>query len=275
VEALVSAQVYLTRRRLEELQAALSVRDRRIVSDVDRLGVLSGRQLRALHYPDSDAGRRLCRLDLARLVEHQVLVRLSRRVGGVRAGSEGFVYGLGVGGRRLVDPERSRWWARTTPGPAFLRHALALGDLYVRLREGEQLGHWALTTFDAEPICWRPFAGPGGGRLALKPDGYVVVDGGEFEDHFFVEIDCATESAPRILEKSRLYVRYWRSGREQARLGLFPLVLWVVPSERRLQQLVDALATLDAEVWELFCVVTADSVAEQMTPEAASNGGAA
>jgi hypothetical protein len=271
-DALVSARTYLSARRVAEIEAALSERDRRIVRDIDRLGVLSGRHLRQLYYPDTEAGRRLCRIDLARLSDAQVLVRLGRRVGGVRAGSEGFVYGLGVAARRIVDPNRSRWWARTTPGEPFLKHVLAVADLYARLRTVERRGRSTIVTFDAEPACWRPFAGPGGGRVVLKPDAYVVIEAGGFEDHFFIEVDCATESVPRILSKSRLYLRYWQSGREQGALGLFPLVLWIVPSERRRQQLVDALARLDAEHWQLFAVTTSESAVEQMSSAGAIGG---
>jgi len=268
----VSARTYLTSRRMRELEAALSEREHAVIADVDRLGVLSGRQLRALHYANTDAGRRLCRLDLARLVESRCLARLGRRVGGVRAGSEGFVYAMGLTGRRLVDPNRTRWWARTTPGAAFLRHALSLGDLYVGLCAEGQAGRVSLVAFDAEPTCWRRFAGPGGARLVLKPDAYVVIDSGEFEDHFFIEIDCATESAPRIIQKARVYVRYWQSGREEIRLGLFPLVVWVVPTERRQQQLVSALATLDPAVWQLFTVATVAATVPLLTAAAADIG---
>jgi hypothetical protein len=37
---------------------------------------------------------------------------------------------------------------------------------------------------------------------------------------------------------------------------VFPLVVWVVPDERRKDQLVDALGGLSPEHWQLFLVVT-------------------
>jgi len=64
------------------------------------------RQLRQLHYDESEAGKRLARMDLARLVEWRVMARLDRSIGGVRAGSEGFVFRLDAAGQRLI-PSRA------------------------------------------------------------------------------------------------------------------------------------------------------------------------
>jgi hypothetical protein len=261
----MSKRTYVTAIRLEALDKKLSGSDRAVIDDIARLGIMSGAQIRQLHYSDDASARRLCRLHLARLVSERILIRLDRRVGGVRAGSNGFVYGLDVAGRRLVDPHGTRWWPRSTPGEPFVAHGLAVSDLYVQLRDAERTGACSLVRFDAEPACWRRFAGPGGSRAILKPDAHAVLEADEFEDHFFVEIDRATEPTNRIADKAKLYVRYWQSGREQDRAGVFPLVLWVVPHEHRRAQLIETLARLDAEHWHLFAVTTSDSAVDLMT----------
>src|SRR5262249_53911462 len=155
-----------------------------------------------------------------------------RRVGGVRSGSEGFVYRTDVIGQRLLRPESDRR-RRTpwTPQPRFLAHALAVSELYVQLDESE--APWKLLRFDAEPRCWRQFVGVGGRPQVLKPDAFLAGTDQTYDDHYFVEIDRSTESLPRIVEKAREYVSYWESGREQVRDGVFPLVLWIAPTERR------------------------------------------
>lgn len=255
---------YITRNRLEQLRRQLSARDRALLDTVDRLNVASGQQLRRLHFPDSDSGRRLARLDLARLSERRILARLGRRIGGVRAGSEGYVYALDVAGQRLLDDrQKRRHWAPWTPQPMHLRHALAVSELYVGLRPAEGPDH-RLRTFHAEPRCWRRFSGPGGNPLVLKPDAYVVIDSGPYEDRYFIEMDCGTESLPRLTDKARLYARYWQSGREQAASGVFPLVLWLAPDPKRAEGIVHALARLPASDWRLFAVTTAERAVYQL-----------
>jgi len=225
---------------------------------------MSAQQLRRLHYDDSASGRRLARQDLAQLVEWRVLARLGRRVGGVRSGSEGFVYGLDVAGQRLVYADRRRYRTPWTPEPAFLAHALAVTELAVQLQERSRVHPLERLSFDAEPTSWRRFNGPGGQRLTLKPDAYVVCVSAEFEDRYFVEIDRGTESLNRILDKGRLYGRHWQSGREQTAHGVYPQVLWIVPDLRRRDQIVGALGALDPKHWRLFQVTTNQAAAQRI-----------
>lgn len=266
---------YVTARRLEQIRGRLSDRQMAVLEDVGLLRLVSGTQLARLHYGVSESDRRLARLDLASLVAERVLVRTERRVGGVRAGSAGFVYGLDVAGQRLLRPEGRRWWTPPTPGDMFTSHTLAVSELYARLREAERDGGFLLSIFDTEPACWRRFVGGGGAAVVLKPDAYVVTATDGYEDHVFVEVDLATETRPRLLSKARRYIDYYRSGREQARGGVFPQVLWLVPDRRRAELVVDALSRLDADYWVLFQVGTlAEAVAAVLGQgDDLSNGG--
>ena len=97
-----------------------------------------------------------------------------------------------------------------------------------------------------------------GERLVLKPDAVVSVAGGDYEYRSFVELDRATESRTVIRRKALAYVAYWHSGAEQEASGLFPKVVWLAPDERRKGQLVEALASLDPDSWQLFQVVRAE-----------------
>jgi hypothetical protein len=253
---------YVTRSRAATIGASLNSRQKAILSDVARLGVASGGQLQRLHYEPSEAGRRLARIDLAALCELRVLSRLGRTIGGVRAGSRAHCFALGVAGQRIVWPDRRRYREPWTPNRAYLRHALAVSELYTQLRTA--MGT-RLTTYDTEPSCWRSYFGPGGAPATLKPDAFVVLDLGRFEDRFWIEMDLATESGPRITTKAWAYVRYWQSGREQAASGIFPQVLWITTSETRRALMVAALTRLPAEHWRLFVVVTTDQAADLTT----------
>lgn len=99
----------------------------------------------------------------------------------------------------------------------------------------------------------------------MKPDAYVMLELGAFEDAYFVEADCATESGPRITEKGRAYVRYWQSGREQSNSDVFPWVLWITTTRTRQELMVNALGRLPAEHWGLFIVTTAAEAVARMT----------
>ena len=252
---------YVTRGRVEAAMAQLSPRDLRMVEDVASVQVLTGQQVRRLHFEDSAEGRRLARRDLARLAEWRVLTRLDRRIGGVRAGSEGYAYVLDVLGQRLIWPDRRHYRVPWTPGAGVVAHAVAVSELYVQLREQARASVTSLL-YEGEPQCWRGFHGPGGRRLILKPDARVTWTVNDYEDNYFIEIDLATESGPRLAEKARLYVRYWQSGREQEAAGVFPQVLWITPTDARRRQIMDVLTQLDAEHAQLFAVTTADQAAD-------------
>lgn len=253
---------YVTKAKAAAIATALGPRERVLLADVARLGMASADQLRRLHYDPSEAGRRLARIDLASLCEAQVLARLERTVGGVRAGSKGHCFTVGVAGQRIAWPDRRRYREPWTPNPAYLRHALGVSELYVQLRT--QMAD-RLLTYDTEPACWRSYSGPGGAPATMKPDAFTVLDLGRFEDRYFVEVDNATESGTRIFEKARAYIRYWQSGREIAASGVFPQVLWVTTTEARRDLMVSSLARLPAEHWQLFAVVTTVEAADRMT----------
>ena len=243
----------------------LTPRELTLVQELDRLRLASVKQLERLHFTAESprANARQARRTLARLTDLRVLVRLERRVGGVRAGSRGSVYTLDVAGQRLASAcgpaggiRIRRPWKQ---GGAFIAHQLAVTELYTRLTEVTRRGRLDLLEFDAEPACWRTFTGLGGSRTVLKPDAFVRLGVGEFEDSYFIEVDRSTHSGPSVARKLTLYRRYWQTGREQnRRSGVFPKVLVLVPSEVRRAALVKVAADQPAESWPLFQIARYD-----------------
>ncbi len=252
---------YITAKRLAAIEADLKPIQRALLNDVARLNVASGRQLRRLHYRPTDNARRMARLDLANLVELRALARLERRIGGQRSGSEGFVYALDVAGQRLASGPGAKLRHPWTPGNHHLRHALAVSELYVALRETEARSDIRLEHFDAEPRSWRFHRGPGGSPFVLKPDAHLITASSGYDDSWFIEMDRSTEPLTVIAAKARAYIRYWQSGREQSREAVFPTVLWVVPDDQRRTAVINALASMPAGHWQLFRVVTLDRAA--------------
>lgn len=261
----------ITAGRVAELEQQLSPRERAVIDTLDRVRLATTAQLQRLHVTDGSRASNMRRTQatLTRLIEVRALARLNRRVGGVRSGSAGFVYALDVAGQRLASvcgPAGGRRTRRPwTPGAAFVAHAVAVTELYVQLRESERAGSWELLDFDAEPLCWRTFASIGGGRTVLKPDAYFRLAVGHFEDSYFLELDRATQSGPAIARKLRTYQRFHDTGHEQERRGVFPRVLFLVPSEARKTALVDLAANQPPESWPLFAVALASVARTYLT----------
>lgn len=243
--------------------SGLGQRDMAVLKDLARVRLLSGRHIQRLHVHEGSTltQARRCRALLQRLHDLHLVARMDRRIGGMHAGSAGYVYGLATLGQRLVSgvgPAGGRrlrlpWNAR----PEFTDHIMAVSELYVGLRELERDGQLELLAFDAEPAVWRTWQGEAGGQLVLKPDAFVATAVGDVEYLTFVELDRSTQSMSVIRRKAEAYTAYWRSGQEQARQdGVFPKVLFAVLDERRRALLVDALGRLDPDTWRLFQVAT-------------------
>lgn len=261
----MSRRTRVTEAYVADLAHTLTPREQAVVQSLDRLRLSSVKQLERLHFTgeSAPANARQARRTLARLIERRVVVRLERRVGGVRAGSRGSVYALDVAGQRLASACGPAGGVRIrrpwTPGGAFVAHQLAVSELYVRLVEAARRGGVEVLAFDAEPICWRTFTGLGGARTVLKPDAFVRLGLGDFEDSYFVEVDRATHSGPSVARKLTLYRRFWQTGREQNRWGgVFPKVLVLVPSEARRAALVEVASNQPAESWRLFQIARYD-----------------
>jgi hypothetical protein len=261
-----NAPARVTAAAARRIEADLTDLDRAIIEALANVRIATGQQLRRLFWPDTDTGRRLARHRLAKLTNLRVLTRLDRRIGGVRAGSEGYTYSLDVVCERIAEPESSRRRRRPrTPGTPFLTHALAVTETFVQLHETHHQGALELLSFQAEPTCWRRYPNAGGGKDLIKPDAFAITAVGEFEYRWLIEVDCATEHSARIVVKARQYVEHYRSGTEQHAHGVYPWVLWIAPTEARSSVLVKALGSLPAEYWELFQVTTTASFPEAVT----------
>jgi hypothetical protein len=106
---------------------------------------------------------------------------------------------------------------------------------------------------------WRRFLGIGGESRLLRPDLAVVTAQGDYQDHWFIEVDLRSEHPPTVVRKCHLYEDYRRSGNEQDAHGLFPRVLWVVPNQQRADKLTAAIADAKLDP-DLFRVVTTDQL---------------
>ncbi len=140
---------------------------------------------------------------------------------------------------------------------------MAIAEVHVELLTASRDGRFELSSVQLEPASWRPFLGLGGDTRLVRPDLSVVTATGDYEDHWFLEVDLGSEHPPTVVRKCRLYLDYQACGDAQRTLGVFPRVLWVVPDRARVERLRDALsqAHLDSDV---FRVTTTDQLSDTL-----------
>lgn len=250
------------------IRSKLLPRDLALISFLAEVRWATSKQVQRLFFADGSplSNARRAQACLLRLTELGVLVRPDRRIGR-SSGSDHYCYALSAAGLTLIqDPAssgRRRIW---TPSATFIDHSLDVTELYVRLHEAHRGGRLELIEFQSEPKCWRDFAAPIG-RMTLKPDAYVRIGQGEFEDLWFIEVDRGTESVPALLRKFRVYRQYHGSGKEQHHNQVFPRVLWLAPNLKRLTQLIDAVSEQPADAWKLFGVRLFDEAIDHLSQE--------
>jgi hypothetical protein len=224
-------------RHVAELADQLGPRDWDILGTVHRLRLVTGLQLERLHFAElTGKSRSVSRWRvLKRLTDWRVLVPLARRIGGAARGSAGAVYALDSAGSRLLRLRHTglvhgrRQRRPSVPGVQKAAHSLATSELYVALVEQARVHGFEIVRFEVEPHYQS-------GSGWLSPDAYAVLARDGVADHWWVEVDLATESAATVRRKLEAYATYYQQGR-WASLGTMPRVLITVPDEQRGGQL--------------------------------------
>lgn len=256
------ARIHL--RHIEQITERLSARDKDIIDDIHRLRLVTGAQLERLHFTDlSPASRgRTRRRVLHRLVSWRVLATLPRRVGGVRAGSNGLIYHLDTTGAWLMRlqalahghnaPRRP-----TTPSAGLTAHILAVSELYVQLAEHARTSGFQVATFQAEPACWWP--DDLGGHL--KPDAYALLAAHGYQDAWWIEADRGTEHRPALQRKLMSYLDFAHRG-GIGPTSVLPRVLFTTPTQQRGATLTALITALPPPAKQLFHVAPHDAAAD-------------
>jgi protein involved in plasmid replication-relaxation len=247
---------------------SLSARDLAVLRSVRDHRFLGTRHVEALHFrghATALSAARLARRLLLRLYKQNLLDHLDRRIGGIRAGSAGYIWTLSSAGARLLAEVDGASSIRRQHEPSLrlLNHYLAVAEVHVELIDADDAGRFDVIDVQVEPGSWRRFHGLGGEVRLVRPDMAVVTASGDYEDHWFLEVDLGSEHPPTVVKKCHLYLDYLDSGTEQGRLGVFPRVLWVVPDETRLDRLQRAL-TEDHLDPDLFRIATMASLSETL-----------
>lgn len=86
----------------------------------------------------------------------------------------------------------------------------------------------------------------------------------QYRDHWYLEIDLATESLPVLLRKCQTYEDYRRTGAAQAEYGVFPRVLWLLPTPQRVAQLSEGISKQEQLHPRLFVLATPDALIQTL-----------
>ncbi|TGY84463.1 hypothetical protein E5329_29275, partial [Petralouisia muris] len=189
----------VSKRQLTETDSRLGERDRQLLAAVQQYRYLMTGQIGRLLFTDAanpSAGLRAASRSLKKLSEFGLVDSLSRRIGGVRAGSGSYVWHLTHAGERLLrlhDGKSSPMRRHYEPSPYFLAHTLAVAETAIRLTEICREHEPQITALQLEPECWRAYSSAGV-SCSLKPDLYAATATEEYEDRYFIEVDLDTES---------------------------------------------------------------------------------
>jgi len=242
--------------KLIEYSSVLSKRDKEVLHSIKICNFLKTNQVSRLHFSDKSALSTVCRA-LTKLHKFGLIQPIKRRIGGVRAGSTSIVWALTMAGAELLNlgeptPLKSRKRVYE-PTYIFLKHTLAISELYTRLYTAAATN---LMKAEFEPDCWRTYTSNFGVNVVLKPDLFAVTASDGYEDYWFFEVDMDTEAPSRILRKCESYAKYFLTGGEQKRIGVFPRVAWIVPDNKRKESISRHIREHSNEYADLFVVAT-------------------
>ncbi|WP_251390953.1 replication-relaxation family protein [Mediterraneibacter agrestimuris] len=255
----------VSRKQLQGLDSRLGERDRELLGAIQKYRYLMTGQVQRLLFTDaanSSAGLRAASRNLKKLRGLGLVDSLSRRIGGVRAGSGSLIWYLTHAGERLLRLYDERAYPARRhfePSAYFLAHTLAVAETAIRLIEVCRKHEPEILSLQLEPECWRAYSNAGA-SCSLKPDLYAATVTEEYEDRYFIEVDLDTESPAKIIEKCQKYHAYYRSGLEQEESEMFPLTVWIVPSVTRKEKLIRQLKGVFDKQPKLFAVITGDDL---------------
>lgn len=217
-------------------------------------------RLTAPEYASPASALRQTQRHLASLAQQRLLTSLERRIGGWQGGSAVTVWAATTRGHRFVAAEGEEVSRRQRPrevSTTFLDHLLAITEVRTSIEEAVRQEADTEAAMALEPECWRTALSPSGQVQVLRPDLAVTITSPAYEDRYLVEVDRATENPGRVIATC------WRYQEHQAQASdgdVFPLVVWLVPTDRRRHRLERAIAHSTGLLRDLFRVIRLDQL---------------
>ena len=220
-------------------------------------------RLTALEYASPASALRQTQRHLASLAQQRLLTSLERRVGGWQGGSAVTVWAATTRGHRLVAPEDEEVPRRQRPrevSTTFLDHLLAITEVRTSIEEAVRQEADTEAAVALEPECWRTALSPSGQVQVLRPDLAVTITSPAYEDCYLIEVDRATENPGRVIATCWRYQEHQATSAQASDGDVFPLVVWLVPTDRRRHRLERAIAHSTGLLRDLFRVIRLDQL---------------
>ena len=222
-------------------------------------------RLTAPEYASSASALRQTQRHLASLAQQRLLTSLERRVGGWQGGSAVTIWAATTRGHRLVAPDEGEGEVPRRQRPrevstTFLDHLLAITEVRTSIEEAVRQEEDTEAAVALEPDCWRTALSPSGQVQVLRPDLAVTITSPAYEDRYLVEVDRATENPGRVIATCWRYQEHQATSAQASDGGVFPLVVWLVPTDRRRHHLERAIAHSTGLLRDLFRVIRLDQL---------------
>ena len=221
-------------------------------------------RLTTLEYASSASALRQTQRHLASLAQQRLLTSLERRVGGWQGGSAVTIWAATTRGhRRMAAAEGEEVPRRQRPrevSTTFLDHLLAITEVRTSIEEAVRQEADTEATVVLEPDCWRTALSPSGQVQVLRPDLAVTITSPAYEDRYLMEVDRATENPGRVIATCWRYQEHQATSSQASDGGVFPLVVWLVPTDRRRHRLERAIAHSTGLLRDLFRVIRLDQL---------------
>ena len=222
-------------------------------------------RLTAPEYASSASALRQTQRHLASLAQQRLLTSLERRVGGWQGGSAVTIWAATTRGHRLVAPDEGEGEVPRRQRPrevstTFLDHLLAITEVRTSIEEAVRQEADTEAAVALEPDCWRTVLSPSGQVQVLRPDLAVTITSPAYEDRYLVEVDRATENPGRVIATCWRYQEHQATSAQASDGGVFPLVVWLVPTDRRRHHLERAIAHSTGLLRDLFRVIRLDQL---------------
>lgn len=238
----------ISARKLGEIEMRITKTERSILENLMNYKLLKTDQIRRMFFADGHSSLQASKTHttkiLRRLKLYGVIDHLTQQYQFGCYGPQQLIWHLTEAGYRLLtldtEPEdkRRRFIEPTTSS---IRHTIAVAECQLQFREiCKAESQLSLHRMEMEPECWRIFQ-KDGKSISLRPDLYAETLCGEYRERWFIEMDLDTETVPVVIEKCRRYHQYYLTNKEQVATGKFPVVMWIVPSARRKQNMIEAI----------------------------------
>ena len=222
-------------------------------------------RLTALEYALPASALRQTQRHLASLAQQRLLTSLERRVGGWQGGSAVTIWAATTRGHRRVaadegEEEVPRRQRPREVSTTFLDHLLAITEVRTGIEEAVRQETDTEVVVALEPECWRTALSPSGQVQVLRPDLAVTITSPAYEDRYLIEVDRATENPGRVIATCWRYQEHQATTSQASDSDVFPLVVWLVPTDRRRHRLERAIAHSTGLLRDLFRVIRLDQL---------------